>query len=35
MNQKFQGNMQKYLVDGYEFLNYVFFLFEITWVILS
>lgn len=24
MNQKFQGNMQKYLVDGYDFLNYSF-----------
>ena len=34
MNQKFQGNMQKYLVDGYGFLNYSS-LFEITWAILS
>jgi len=34
MNQKFQGNMQKYLVDGYGFLNFCS-LFDITWVILS
>lgn len=34
MNQKFQGNMQKYLVDGYDFLNYSFLGLKITLVIL-
>lgn len=34
MNQKFQGNMQKYLFDGYDFLNYSFLGLKITLVIL-